>query len=315
MRFSVRETFLLLASVVVLNTMLWLDSLDGYLSARYHVQLSASLPSALFEPSRALALVFGAKPPETAPIAMRDLPADAGEGISAAGVAASVPAQQSVPVSSEHPSEPPSEGPRVLFAGDSMMQGLAPFVISNLRKTYPKGYFSDQSKQSTGLTFRRYFDWPAKIKDEIARQKFDTVVVFLGPNDPWDINEDGKHYVFATDGWVEKYRSRVAEVLEYSKANNVKVVWVGLPNMRDERIRKGAVVENQVFREETSRYGFEFFPSDLLVGALDEPFHKHVEDPAKGRVAVRADDGIHFTPAGLRLISNGLVDVLKVRWQ
>lgn len=311
MRFSARETFFLLAAAVTINAVLWLDSLDGYLSARYHLQLSANLPEFLFEPSRQIAALLrtdgGVRAAGSA--AHRDetalVTATPANGANAAG---------SAPASAVE-SPAPGEGPRVLFAGDSMMQGLAPFVISSLRKTYPKGYFSDQSKQSTGLTFRRYFDWPAKIKDEIARQKFDTVVVFLGPNDPWDINEDGKRYIFASEGWIEKYRSRVADVLEYSKANNVRVVWVGLPNMRDDRIRKGAVVGNKVFLEETLRYGFAYLPSEKIVGPLDEPFHKHVADPAKGNIAVRADDGIHFTPAGLRMISTALVDVLKVRWQ
>ena len=52
-----------------------------------------------------------------------------------------------------------------------------------------------------------------------------------------------------------------------------------------------------------------------FAGPLDEPFRKHVDDPVKGKVVVRANDGIHFTPAGLRLISDGLTELLRMRWQ
>lgn len=319
MRSSARPTFLLIVSVIAINSLLWLDSLDGYFGARYHVQLTSYLPESLFAPSRYLAGTFYTEMAET-DFEQITAPEVRTEQSAPGVVGASVPAtlQSAVPAAkkAENMADNAVEGehPRVLFAGDSMMQGVAPLVISSLRKNYPNGFFSDQSRQSTGLTVKRYFDWPTKIKDEVTRQNFDTVIIFLGPNDPWDIYEDGKRYIFPSDDWVEKYRSRVSEVLEFSRDHNVKVIWVGLPNMRDDRVKKGAVLENQVFREETAKFGFDFFPTEPIIGRLDEPFKKHIDDPDKGKVAVRADDGIHFTPTGLRLISSGLVDLLKTRW-
>lgn len=328
MCFSARNTFLLIISVVAINTVLWLDSLDGYLGARYHVQLSQYLPEGVFAPSRYLAGLTHPDPDEGVAAAEESAPQ---ENASAPPVMASAPvvksragaAGASVPVVAQ--SGPLSavplveqsgvvpESPRILFAGDSMMQGLAPFVIASLKKSYPEGYFSDQSKQSTGLTVRRYFDWPTKIKDEVVKQNFNTLVIFLGPNDPWDIYEDGKRYIFPSDNWVEKYRSRVEEVLTFSREHRLTVIWVGLPNMRDDRVKQGAIVENRVFREETAKYGYDYFPTEPIIGSLDQPFQKHIDDPAKGKIAIRADDGIHFTPAGLRLISSSLVELLKTR--
>ncbi len=201
--------------------------------------------------------------------------------------------------------------PKVLFAGDSMMQGVAPIVISRMRRAFPQGLFVDASKESTGLTVNRYFDWPSKIKDECIKQGLRTVVIFLGPNDPWDIYERRKRYVFPSDDWQRKYRSRVDEVLDFAAAQRLRVIWIGLPVMREDRIEKGAQIENKIFQEETRKYRVEYLPTEDLLGSVDQPYKKYIEDPRKGKVVVRADDGVHFTSVGLRMISSRVEALLK----
>ena len=201
--------------------------------------------------------------------------------------------------------------PKVLFAGDSMMQGVAPLVINQLRKENPKGVFVDLSAQSTGLTVRRYFDWPTKIKDETLARGFELVAVFLGPNDPWDIYDGAKRYAFGTPEWEEKYRDRVIEVMQFAKEQQVHVIWIGLPNMKEERVKRGAIVQNKIFKEQAGQFNFDYLSTEDFLGGLDEPFKKFVEEPGKGQVMTRADDGIHFTQAGLRLISARLYELIK----
>ena len=307
------RTFLLLALTILSNFVLWLDSFDRYVNSRYHVSLTEVLPDSLFQPSQTLAALLS--PPENERRNASQITASEPEPRPVAVAAATIPspvnedkALAAPPVVAD-----PDATPRILFAGDSMMQGLAPLAIPQIRKAFPNGFFSDQSKQSTGLTVRRYFDWPTKIKDEIADKRFDTLVIFLGPNDPWDIYESGKRFVFPSEDWIAKYRSRVIEVMEYCRDRRVKVIWIGLPNMRDERLQRGASVENRIFQEEATRFGFDYLSTESIIGPLDQPFRKYIEDPQKGRITVRADDGIHFTPSGLRLINASLVELIRKR--
>ena len=331
MPLSLRATYLLLAAIILGNFVLWLDSFDRYLSSRYHVALGEILPEAAFVPSRQLLALGGrsgasagptdaevtaveaATKPEPAPQPMPEPVSPPAPVIAAIPP----PAAPAPPPALPRPSEtavPDKDGsPRVLFAGDSMMQGVAPIAIAQIRKIYPDGFYSDQSKQSTGLTVRRYFDWPARIREEVGKHRFDTLVIFLGPNDPWDIVEDGKRHIFPSESWEEKYRARVAEVMTFCQQNRVRLIWIGLPNMRNERTRRGAVVENRIFSEEARRFGFTYLSTEALFGGLDEPFSKHIDDPHKGKLAVRADDGTHFTPAGLRMISARLVEEIHKR--
>ena len=78
-----------------------------------------------------------------------------------------------------------------------MMQGVAPFVERSLKKQY--GIQSvNLSKQSTGLSYPKFFDWPNTIEQTLKQQTdIRLLVVFLGPNDPWDFPKGKKYLKFA----------------------------------------------------------------------------------------------------------------------
>ncbi len=292
--------FFIAATVILLNTFLWLDSLDAYLSTQYHVTLSEYFPDALFQPSIKLKKVLSSKnsnsdidPP---------IKSDNSSGIRVSSSnKKSDQSNNSLDLSPEV---------RILFAGDSMMQGIAPVAISSLRKIHPEGYFEDLSKQSTGLTVNRYLDWPATIKEQITKKHFDCVVIFLGPNDPWDIVDGKQRFKFPSPEWEDKYRSRVREVLDFASFSRVKIIWIGLPSMREDRLHKGAVIQNKIFKEEMSAYGFNFISTEDLLGNLEHPFKNYIFDSNGKEVVVRASDGTHFSPQGLRIISTKLVSVI-----
>ncbi len=344
-----RGIYLIILVAVLANSLLWLDSFERYLNGRYHIYLSEYLPDAAFTPSRVLRealapddylvqpvsvtpIVRPARVSPPAAIAAMQLPLAASSPASVSAELlppAPASAPQAVALKAETalpqaPAEAVAEtdgaaqqpdfalvdpNPKVLFAGDSMMQGVAPMVISRLRKDYPKGVFVDVSKPSTGLVARRYFDWPSKIKEESIKHGIQVIVMFLGPNDPWDIYEGKKRYAFPSESWEELYRSRVDEVLDFARVSGIRVIWIGLPVMREERIKQGAKIENRIFQDEVEKYKFDYLPTEDLLGSLDDPYSKYIEDPRKGKLAVRLDDGVHFTMLGLRMISSR-VDVL-----
>ena len=136
------------------------------------------------------------------------------------------------------------------------------------------------------------------------------MAIFLGPNDPWDIVEGKQKYKFPSQEWEDKYRSRVKEVLDFAASHRVQIIWIGLPNMREERLHTGAVIQNKIFRQEMNAYGFKYISTEDLLGALDQPFKNSIMDSSGKEVVVRASDGTHFTPQGLRMISAKLVSVI-----
>jgi hypothetical protein len=336
--------------VMACNTFLWLDSLDQYLATRFHFYLTEYIPEKALAPSIELKKLLGVgdkKEPEftrieTMTSKQRDaieVPLSPPNVISPAVIKkdedvkevvndvvtvsddiqlamaknnAANPSSISVEkIKSPYASLPLKTGNiKVMFAGDSMMQGVAPIAINTLQKMYPKSQFVDLSKQSTGLTVKRYFDWPTKIKEGIAKENYKVIAIFLGPNDPWDIYENKKVYKFPSKEWEALYQERVADVLSYAKEHGAQIIWIGLANMNEERLKTGAVIQNRVFKNETQKYNFQYVSTEEIVGPLDQPYKAYIKDPVKGDVLMRASDGIHFTPTALRLISQRVVNAI-----
>jgi len=196
---------------------------------------------------------------------------------------------------------------RILLAGDSMMQGVAPLFMRDIMRLHPEWQVQDLSRTSTGLTMRRYFDWPARMIDEMDTQSLTLLVIFMGPNDPWDLVVDGQRHLFPSPGWALNYALRVDEVLAAAVQRQVRVIWVGLPAMQEGRIRDGAILQNHIFQTRASQWGTDYLATEPLIGTLSSPFQKFKLKEDGQRVNLRANDGIHLTPSGLRLINQALV--------
>ena len=310
---SVPQLGWMLCAVGLINTLLWLDALDNYLDARFQWSLSSHLPIDWFEPSRHLAEGVGKLASQIGRHAKEVT--QTGQEMPAPPVKPASPtmqlAVQALPAGSFLPSlvvQQLTAGPqRILFAGDSMMQGIAPLVIRDLSLKHPDWQMTDLSKQSTGLTSRKYFDWPRTIEQEIQAQNLTLVVIFLGPNDPRDMYLPEKRVSFGKPEWLENYAARVDEILANAVQNQVRVIWLGLPAMREETLQRGAMVSNHVFHDRAQAFGTDYLATEPLIGLVSLPFKKFMRDENGLSINLRGEDGTHFTPAGLNKIKQALV--------
>jgi len=229
------------------------------------------------------------------------------------GTPATPPDPEAAPLAPKSEAQTPSPKPtrptvqRILFAGDSMMQGIAPIVMGQLKASHPEWLLRNESQQSTGLSIKRQLDWVQKIKAEIVEHKLTTVVVFLGPNDPWDIYEKKQVIRFPSPEWEARYNERVSEICEFAKEKKVHLIWIGLPTMKEARVHRGATVQNPIFRNNMEKYGFNFISTEALIGRLDQPYARFMTDPVGKKINLRAEDGIHFSPQGLQRIAAALL--------
>lgn len=198
-------------------------------------------------------------------------------------------------------------GDTVFFMGDSLMQGVAPFVQKTLQK---HGINSiNLAKQSTGLAYPAFFDWNKTLDDTLTKHKIAVVMVFLGGNDMQDMNDHGKRLVFGTDEWSALYAKRVQGVLDSADAHGALVVWAVVPNMQKGKMAQRAPVlrdligkivhDNQQIvvdtRQALGETGMQFLPSTTIDGKM---------------VRMRAADGVHMTAKGYASVANALIDTL-----
>ena len=202
-----------------------------------------------------------------------------------------------------------TQNDKVFFAGDSLMQGVAPYVKKMLFKQY-KIESIDLSKRSTGLSYPKAFDWPKTINDKLSEDpSIKLLVVFLGANDPWDFPVKGyaTNARFKSKLWEKQYRLRIASILDHVQKHRVQVLWLAPPCMRKQKLNDGMVYLNKLYQSELEKTQQHFLTTNELLGCSYEKFNSFVEKD-KEKIKVRVDDGVHFTPSGQRILAKAIME-------
>lgn len=206
-----------------------------------------------------------------------------------------------------------TQGQRMFFAGDSMMQGVAPHLVSRLRKEH--GIASiDLSRQSTGLAYPSAFNWPSTIEDTLKRNAdIGVLAVFMGPNDPWDMpsGRGGPFLRFRSDDWEALYRQRIQQILQTAQQHQVDVIWIAPPLMRKQSLSEKMLYIASLYQQEVQAAGEVFVLSDQILGYQEGQYSDYPGD-GQPRRKLRAGDGIHFTLAGQRLLADALYQYLDI---
>ena len=202
-----------------------------------------------------------------------------------------------------------TQNDKVFFAGDSLMQGVAPYVKKMLFKQY-KIESIDLSKRSTGLSYPKAFDWPKTINDKLSEDpSIKLLVVFLGANDPWDFPVKGyaTNARFKSKLWEKQYRLRIASILDHVQKHRVQVLWLAPPCMRKQKLNDGMVYLNKLYQSELEKTQQHFLTTNELLGCSYEKFNSFVETN-KEKIRVRVDDGVHFTPSGQKILAKAIME-------
>lgn len=205
------------------------------------------------------------------------------------------------------------KGQKVFFVGDSLMQGVAPYAMRILLKEH--GIESiNLSKQSTGLSYPRFYNWPQVVRDTFSKNAdIKLMIVFMGPNDPWDfpVVKGKRFFRFNTVEWEGVYRTRIQQLINAATEHGAKVLWIGVPNMRDDKLNAGVAVLNRIYQSQVTIAKQRYITSNDVLGMADHQFVKFMWMPNRGNVTVRTDDGIHFTVIGQKLIADKIISLLQ----
>ncbi|MEI9745907.1 MULTISPECIES: DUF459 domain-containing protein [Enterobacteriaceae] len=205
---------------------------------------------------------------------------------------------------------------KVLLIGDSMMEGVAPRVLKIIQDQH-NATGINLSRRSTGLAYPGFFNWPVTTEKTLRQTpSVGLLVVFLGPNDPWDMPAGkGKPFLkFGSEDWEVAYRGRIDQILDLTTEYHIPVIWVMPPSMRKLKLSHGVKYLNTLYSAEVEKYGgilvdvnnvFDYGPDNYAPDIL-----------VRGKMTrVRADDGIHYTPAGENLIAKAIVSHIRFEQQ
>ncbi|KGI55970.1 SGNH/GDSL hydrolase family protein [Campylobacter sp. MIT 97-5078] len=200
------------------------------------------------------------------------------------------------------------KGEEFLLIGDSLMQGVALALTRDLSKLKIKS--TNLSKQSTGLSYKSYFNWASAIQAAFVENKnLKYLVVLLGANDPWDIKFEGKYKTFNSEQWREIYASRVDEIIKIAKLHNAKVLWYEIPPVKKDSLNEKIKILNEIYRSENLKNN-EIFIQTTQALSEDGKYSSYIRDENNKSIKVRADDGTHFNIKGAKLMSELLFEKL-----
>lgn len=207
-----------------------------------------------------------------------------------------------------------SQGDKVFFAGDSLMQGIAPHIQKILKQQHNINSIN-LSKQSTGLSYPSAFDWPKTIENTLKKDdKIKLLVVFLGPNDPWDMPDPrgkGRPYLkFKSAEWENVYRSRIQHIVQIAAQYDVKVIWLGIPYMRAKKLNEQTRYLESLLADELSDKILWLPTTERL--SLDGLHYSEIVEIDNKRIKVRSKDGIHFSLAGQKLLAEYVLQHIKI---
>ncbi|MFY9960390.1 SGNH family hydrolase [Pseudomonas sp. Hg5Tf] len=203
-------------------------------------------------------------------------------------------------------------GDEVFLVGDSLMQGVAPHLSNSLRKRYQIKSVN-LSRQSTGLAYPGFFNWPQTVARTLDNSpNIRLMVIFLGPNDPWDMPQGkGKPFLrFKSPEWETAYRQRIDAILDQAREHQVQVIWVGPPNMQKPRLSSAMAYLSGLYQEQVGLYQQHYLSANPVLGYQDDAFSYTLQNSQGKRVKTRVDDGIHFTITGQKLIAEQILSLI-----
>jgi hypothetical protein len=178
---------------------------------------------------------------------------------------------------------------RIAFVGDSVAggywDGVARLVSQDtcLRTHLEVVNFT---KDSTGLLRERYVDWATEVRRIGSRFKPQIFVISVGTN---DLDPDAA------------YIDRITAVLRSAVASSARMLWIGLPAMRETIFDRNGRQKNKLFDEAITQFAskdIRYLQPWKLHDTETDKFASYGPDERGRMVLLRMPDGTHFTAAG-----------------
>lgn len=208
----------------------------------------------------------------------------------------------------------PARPLRMSVFGDSLAIGLGK-VLQQRTGTDSSINVDYDGRISSGLARQDFWNWPARIVEQLAASDADVVVVQFGANDdkPLTLPDGSREAAYGTPEWDAGYRRRIAGVMDLLNNQRRRVVWVGEPAMRRSDLDSLLVkIDQWVAEEAASRPWVIALPTRKLIGGPNGEYVDY-RTPADGSPAIRcrAKDGIHPTTECDEIIADEIL--AKVR--
>ena len=188
---------------------------------------------------------------------------------------------------------------QVALVGDSMMAvGLAP-VLRRTMAAQSGVRFVRAYRSGTGLGRPDVFNWPEQYPQLIGAARPGLVICSIGANDAQNFQLDRTVYVFGTPTWKQVYADRVRQFARLLTRDGARVLWVGMPVMRENGFARRMASVNSLVKEVLTEFPqITWIDPNPYIAGEGGSFQQYLRDHRGKLVRLRADDGIHLSEDG-----------------
>ncbi len=193
---------------------------------------------------------------------------------------------------------------KVLIVGDSIGEDMGQQLSNDLAESGSNKVLLD-GRPSTGLSRPDYFDWPSQLGSDLSTLHPQLTVVMMGGNDYQSFSDAHGVQRVGSQSWTSAYGQRVASFMREATSAGSRVIWVGMPPMRDQGLDDGMRALDDIFQNEASSVSGVYYVSSW--GVLDGPdggYTDYGTSQSGSQQLWRTPDGIHLTIDGGQQVAN-----------
>lgn len=162
---------------------------------------------------------------------------------------------------------------------------------------------------ATGLAQPLVFNWFEYLPKQAASLRPNLVVLGFGGNDGQPLFGDGGGQPFGTPEWIAEYARRVGGVMDDFAAAGAKVMWVGLPIVRDPELSARFALMNRIYAAQAARRPGQVYFLDVYARFADARgrYADYLKDSSGQLALMRKPDGIHYELAGAKVVTDEVI--------
>lgn len=192
-----------------------------------------------------------------------------------------------------------TENVQIALVGDSMMAvGLAPV----LRRTLSKAdgvHIIRAYRSGTGLGRPDVFNWMEEYPRMRGIQKPQFIICAIGANDAQGFQIDRTVYAFGTSQWNMIYAQRVRKFLNLLAEDNVRILWLGMPVMREPGFSKKMMAVSALTKSVVTEHPqVTWLDPNPYLNESGSGFAQFRQNQKGQMSRIRGDDGIHLSDEG-----------------
>jgi hypothetical protein len=224
----------------------------------------------------------------------------------------------STPAPSASPTWTPSKRDKLALyiAGDSMGMIFGQSLVALCQQTGVIDATLDYYV-SSGLSRPDFYNWPKRLRAQMASFDPDVAVAMFGANDYQSVDYQGHVVSIGTAAWTALYHKRVGAAMDILVGKNHRQVWwVGMPIMRPGTYLPHAIETlNAVYKAEAAKRPDVHWVDIYRMFADKNGYYQDYLPGPDGQIELmRQSDGKHFSRAGADMAAAFVLNQIKAYW-